>query len=157
MKRVTSFLLAFLFLCELPLWAGLGGHKALYVGGTVVGLKEKTEGSVSITEGNAFVFGYKGGKTSIPYDRVTSLEYGQKAGRRLGLGIAVSPLFLFSKKRRHYLTIGYVDENNKQQGAVFELGKDIIHSTLTALESKTGKKIEYEDEEAKKSASKEGK
>jgi hypothetical protein len=75
----------------------------------------------------------------------------------LGLGIAVSPLFLFSKKRRHYLTIGYVDENNKQQGAVFELGKDIIHSTLTALESKTGKKIEYEDEEAKKSASKEGK
>jgi hypothetical protein len=37
----------------------------------------------------------------------------------------VSPLALFSKKRNHYLTITYKDSSEKEQAAVFELGKDI--------------------------------
>jgi hypothetical protein len=154
MRKLISALLVTLFVLEVPLWAGLGSHKALYVGGTVSSLKEKTEGAVSTTDEKAFVFEHKGGKFSIPYDQVTSIEYGQKAGRRLGLALAVSPLFLFSHKRKHFLTVGYLDENKKQQGAVFELGKDVIQPTLTALETKTGKKVDYEDEEAKKAAGK---
>ena len=154
MKKLISVFLLFLFVLDLPLFAGLGSHKALYVGGTVSTVKENTEGIVSTADEKAFVFDHKGGKLSIPYGQVTSLEYGQKAGRRLGLALAVSPLFLFSKKRRHFLTVGYLDESQKKQGAVFELGKDVIQPTLSALESKTGKKVEYEDEEAQKAASK---
>jgi len=47
--------------------------------------------------------------------------------------------------------VGYLDENDKQQAAVFELGKNVIRVTLTTLEARTGKKIEYQDEEARKS------
>ena len=114
-------------------------------------LKEGTEGRSSTQDEKIFVFTYKGGELKVPYDRVNDLEYGQKAGRRLGLAIAVSPLALFSKKRRHYLTIGYQDENDKQQAAVFELGKNVVRVTLASLEARTGRKIEYQDEEARKS------
>lgn len=153
MKKLISLSLC-VFALQSLVWAGLGSHKALYVGGTVSNLKEKTEGTVSTADEKAFVFEHKADKLSIPYGQVTSLEYGQKAGRRLGLALAVSPLFLFSHKRRHFLTIGYLDDNKKQQGAVFELGKDVIQPTLSALESRTGKKVEYEDEEARKAVGK---
>ena len=75
-----------------------------------------------------------------------------QAGRRLGLAIVLSPLFLLSKKRRHYLTIGYIDQQGEQQAAVFELGKRIVRSTLAALEAKTGLRVEYEDEKARQAA-----
>jgi hypothetical protein len=39
---------------------------------------------------------------------------------------------LFSKKRNHYLTIGYKDASGKDQAAVFELGKDIARTALIA-------------------------
>ena len=82
---------------------------------------------------------------------MNDLEYGQKAGRRLGLAIVVNPLLFFSKKRRHFLTVGYQDDDGKQQAAVFELGKDVVRVTLATLEARTGRKIEYEDEDARNS------
>ncbi|MGH9670875.1 MAG: hypothetical protein ACRD3A_12295 [Terriglobales bacterium] len=151
MRKRSAFLLSLLLLfSESSLWAGLGGDKTMYMGGTIPDLKEKTEGRSSAADNKAFVFQYKGGNLSIPYEQVDSLEYGQKAGRRVGLAVVVNPFFLFSKKRRHYLTIGYVDENKKQQAAVFELGKNVIKETLSSLAAKTGKKVEYQDEEARK-------
>ncbi len=151
--KVRTILLSVtvLLIAEATLWAGLGSDKTMYIGGTVPALKEGTEGRSSTQDEKIFVFTYKGGELKIPYDRVNDLEYGQKAGRRLGLAIAVSPLALFSKKRRHYLTIGYQDENDKQQAAVFELGKNVVRVTLASLEARTGRKIEYQDEEARKS------
>lgn len=150
MKRSACILLLVVLGLEVSLWAGLGGNKTMYMGGTISDLKEKTEGRSSTADDKAFAFEYKGGKLSIPYEQIDSLEYGQKAGRRVGLAVVVNPFFLFSKKRRHYLTVGFVDENKKQQAAVFELGKNVIQGMLAALETKTGKKVEYQDEEARK-------
>lgn len=127
----------------------------MYIGGTVPGIKERIEGISSTSDEKLFVFTYKDGdkeeKLTIPYTRINDLEYGQKAARRIGLG-AVSPWLLLSKKRQHFLTIGYQDENDKQQVAVFELGKDIVRVTLASMEARTGKKIDYQDDEAKKSS-----
>jgi hypothetical protein len=154
MKRNVAAALTVVLLLELPLWAGLGSKKTLYVGGTVSNLKERTEGTSSAQDEKQFVFKHKGGTLSIPYEHINSLEYGQKAGRRVGVAIVLSPFALFSKKRKHFLTIGYLDENDKQQAAVFELGKDIVRVTLATIEARTGQKIEYQDEEARKSTSK---
>lgn len=147
-KRVTALLIV-LFLAEGLMWAGIGSGDAMYVGGTVAALKEKTEGKPVIAE-KTFVFVHKKEKWEVPYDRINSLEYGQKAGRRLGLAIAINPFFIFSHKRKHFLTIGYLDDDKKQQAAVFELGKSVIRPTLRDLEAKTGKKVDFEDEEARK-------
>jgi hypothetical protein len=48
------------------------------------------------------------------------------------------------------VTIGFTDEQGKQQGAVLEMGKGKVRAALTALESRSGKQVEYESEEAKK-------
>jgi hypothetical protein len=78
------------------------------------------------------------------------LEYGQNAGRRVAVAVLVSPLALFSKKRKHYLTVNFNDQTGKEQAVVLELGKDIVRTTLTILETRSGKDIEYQDEEAAK-------
>jgi hypothetical protein len=134
------------------LLAGVPSKKAVYRGGTLPRLELAAKGEVSITDEDEFVFRYRSGDLRIPYESVNSLEYGQKAGRRLGLSILVSPIFLLSKKRRHYLTLGFKDSDGSQQAVVLELGKDIVRTTLVGLEAQTGLKVEFEDEEARRSS-----
>jgi len=69
----------------------------------------------------------------------------------LGLAIALSPVALLSKKRKHFLTVSYVDGQEKQQAIVLELGKEIVRSTLASLQARSGRKIEFQDEEARNS------
>jgi len=131
----------------------VGGDKAMYVGGTAP-VPEKAEGAMSIAGEDKLTFTpkQKGSTTLvIPYSSITSLEYGQKAGRRVAVAVMISPLALFSKKRNHYLTISYKDAAEKEQAGVFELGKDIVRTTLKVLEVRSGKQIEYQDDEARKS------
>ena len=150
MKKLIA-ILVLAVLCAEVAFAGLGSDKAKYLGGTVSTLKEGVEGKSSTKDEKVFVFDTGKEKVEIPYDKIDSLEYGQKAGRRVGVAFAINPIFIFSKKRRHFLTLGYTDADGKQQAAVFELGKDIIRVTLATLEARTGRKVEYQDEEARKS------
>ncbi len=153
-RRTFSGLILGTLALEIPANAGIGSKSAMYIGGTLQ-IKEETEGTCSTADEKVFIFQYKNGKQvtklEIPYDTMDTLEYGQKAGRRVGLAIAISPVALFSKKRRHFLTLNYKDNADKQQAAVFELGKDIVRTTLASLEARSGRKIEYQDEEARKS------
>jgi hypothetical protein len=151
MKRSVAPLVVCALALELAAFAGLGSEKTEYVGGTENQIKEGTEGTSSAKDEKTFVFDYKGGNLSIPYDQVDDLEYGQKAGRRVGLAIAVSPWLLLSKKRKHFLTVGWKDGQDKQHAAVFELGKSIVRVTLATMEARTGRKIDYQDDEARKS------
>jgi hypothetical protein len=151
MKRTTCIVLTLVFALDLLAFAGLGSDKTAYVGGTENQIKEGTEGKSSAKDDKTFVFEYKGGHLAVPYEEINDLEYGQKAGRRVGVAIAVSPLALFSKKRKHYLTLGWKDQQDKQHAAVFELGKSVIRTTIATLEARTGKKVDYQDDEARKS------
>ncbi len=151
MKRNLAFVLACVFVAEVAAFGGLGSDKTQYVGGTENQIKDGAEGYSSAKDEKSFVFEYKNGKLAIPYDQVNDMEYGQKAGRRLGVAIMVTPLALFSKKRKHYLTIGWKDEQDKQHAAIFELGKSVVRTTIATLEARTGKKVDFQDDEARKS------
>ena len=151
MKRSLCLVLAVAILCDLAAFAGLGSDKTAYVGGTENQIKDGTEGTSSAKDEKNFVFEYKGGSLAIPYSEVNDLEYGQKAGRRLGLALTISPWLLFSKKRKHFLTVGWKDDQDKQHAAVLELGKSIIRTTIATLEARTGEKVDYQDDEARKS------
>ena len=59
----------------------------------------------------------------IPADAVTELFYSRVSGRRIGAAIMLTPLLLFSKGRKHYLTIT-LDDGADLVGAVeFKLHK----------------------------------
>jgi hypothetical protein len=139
------------FVAERQLFA-VDGNKAMYVGGTRTDIKEAAEGAFDVSSETEVAFTPDKTKVrhTITYKDVTELEYGQKAGRRVAVGLLVSPVALFSKKRKHYLTINFKDADGKDQAVVFELGKDIVRKTLAVIEARTGKKVEYQDEEARK-------
>jgi hypothetical protein len=145
--------LATVFALLAPTALAVGKNKAKYLGGTINSVAVKAEGLITTTDSSKFVFVAEksGGLIEVPYKRVVELEYGQKSGRRVAEAILLSPLFLFSKKRAHFLTITYKDPKGTEQAVIFELGKDIIRTTLTILETRTGRKVTYQDEEAAKS------
>jgi len=168
MKKIIALSLIACLALNITVLAGLGSKKAAYHGGTTKdkdfpGVKEAVEGTLNTSDEKDLKFEYVMNKAnkvySIPYKEIIDIEYGQKAGRRVGAAIAtavlISPVglfLLFSKKRKHFVTIGYKDGDGTEQVAVFELGKDIVRTTLPVLETRSGKKIEYQDEEAKKAS-----
>jgi len=153
MRKLSFFMVAVFFanVVSPALLGGIPSDRAVYRGGTVAALAENTEGAVTTTDEQHLFFVHKKGRLAVPYDRVNFIEFGQKSGRRIGLAIAISPILLLSKKRRHFLTVNFLDEHGKQQAMVLELGKNIVRATLASLEARTGKRIEYQDEEARKS------
>ncbi|MBI4466575.1 MAG: hypothetical protein HY656_04000 [Acidobacteria bacterium] len=149
-NTIVVILLVVLFLA-ISSSAAVRGKDAMYVGGTFTDIPEKTKGKFDLADEMVAVFTTKKNQTiRIPYKAISSLEYGQKAGRRVGAAVVVSPLLLFSKKRKHYLTINFADESGKEQAAVFELSKGTVDDTADTLESRSGRKIEFESEEARK-------
>ena len=150
LRTSVVFLLICCMLVESALWAKVTKGEAMYIGGTIPNLPEGTIGQLDSSSDKHFVFNSPKGGFKIPYEDITSLEYGQKAGRRLGVAITLTILALLSKKRKHFLTIGYTDENDKPQGVVIEVPKGTAKSFITILEVRSGKKVEYESEEARK-------
>lgn len=150
MKRFTAASLILLWLTQFSMLAKVTGQEVLYVGGTISGLPEATEGSMDTKNEEKLIFGSEKGSFEIPYKSITSLEYGQKAGRRVGVAIVITVWALFSKKRKHFLTIGYTDKDSKPQGVVLEIAKGRAKSMITIIEARSGKKVEYESDEAKK-------
>src|ERR1700690_1057101 len=101
------------------LLAGDSGSRAEYIGGTVAGLPGKSEGKLNMTDQEAFLFRTKQASVRIPYEKINTLEYGQRVNRRYVEAVLISPILLLSKKRRHFLTVGYTDALGHQQAMVF--------------------------------------
>lgn len=123
---------------------------AKYVGGTVAALPAESEGNLGATDDLFLEYRCKGRELHIPYDKINLLEYGQNVSRRVIAAAVVSPLFLLSKKRQHFLSIGFSDTEGRQQAMVFRIGKDKIRPLLVSLEARTGLKVQYQDEQARK-------
>jgi hypothetical protein len=127
----------------------------MYVGDTVAAVPKKTEGRVDFSSSDTILFSFKNEKLSIPYKEITSLEYGQKAGRRVGVALAVSPVAVFSKKRRHYITIAFTDTNGNKHGAVLEVAKGLVGTFVRTIEQRSGRAVDFESADAKKHFEKE--
>ncbi len=130
--------------------AGEKGSEAEYLGGTLEGLKAKTDGRIKTTDPQSFVFETKVTAVRVPYERINQIEYGQKVDRRLIEAALLSPLFLLSKKRAHFLTVGFETEDGRQEAMLFRVQKGEIRTVLVSLEARTGRKVAYQDEEARK-------
>ncbi|HEV2199474.1 MAG TPA: hypothetical protein VGR73_06620 [Bryobacteraceae bacterium] len=124
--------------------------RADYLGGTVGTLAAGQAGSLEMTDEHFLAFYSRNGQVRVPYDRIELIEYGQKVDRRLLLAIALSPIFVLSKQHKHFLTVGYMDEDGNHQAMVFRVDKNAIRAALVSLEARTGLKVQYQDEEARK-------
>jgi hypothetical protein len=147
MIRIGSILLAAL---AAALAAAEPGVKAEFVGGSAAGLSAKSLVRLDLTGAEALLCYCGETVLSIPYQKVDTLEYGQSVSRRYAEAILFSPVLLLSKSRKHFVTLGYLDADNRQQVLVFRVGKGEIRSLLAALEARTGRRVEFQDNEARK-------
>lgn len=146
MKRAVLVLLALG-----PLFgAGSNSSRVLYVGGTVAGVANKSDARIETIQQDALRLSTRGATLEIPYREINTLEYGMRVSRRYVEAVLISPLFLVAKRRTHFLSIGYTDADGKQQAMVLQVNKDDIRPLLVSLEARTGRRVEYQDEEARK-------
>lgn len=82
----------------------------------------------------------------VKYEAIKSMLYERAAKPRYAAAILVSPLFLFSKSKKHYLTIQYTDAVGTGQYALIRLNKGNFREALAAVEAETGKKVERTEE-----------
>lgn len=126
------------------------GDRVLYVGGTVAGVPSHSSAQIDVRDQNALSLQLRDKAISVAWADVSNIEYGLHVDRRYMMAILISPLFLIAKKKSHFVTIGYVDSERNQQAVVFEVSKDDIRELLVSLEARTGRRVEYQDDEARK-------
>lgn len=134
----------------MSLWASPAA-RVHYVGGTLTQLPAQAAGTLHIGDEDSFTFQASGATIRVPYRDVDMLEYGQRVTRRYLEAIVISPLFILAKRRAYFLTVGYTDSNGKQQAMVFQVSGKEIRPVLVGLEARSGRKVEYQDDEARKS------
>jgi hypothetical protein len=122
-----------------------------YVGGTLSQLPAKASGTLHVGDEDGFTFQAAGATIRVPYRDVNMLEYGQRVSRRYIEAILISPVFLLAKRRAYFLTVGYTDTEGKQQAMIFQVSGKEIRPVLVSLEARSGRKVEYQDDEARKS------
>jgi hypothetical protein len=132
----------------LPLAAADAGARVEYVGGTLGFVRSKTAGRIHTENAEVLLFESNGAAVEVPYERISLLEYGQQIGRRYALALAVSPMLLLSKSRKHFLTVSYKDEEGRQQAMVFQVHKSDVRAVLASLEARTGLKVDFQDDKA---------
>ena len=138
------------FVLALSLAAAEPGVKVQLAGGTVSAIPGKGSLRLDLTGADALFFRFGTSELDIAYRKINTVEYGQSVSRRYAAAVLISPILLLSKSHKHFVTIGYVDQEGKQQALVLRVDKGDIRSVLAGLEARTGRRVEYQDGDARK-------
>jgi len=126
------------------------GVKTELIGGTLTDIVARSAARLDYSGADEMVFHRASSEIRVVYQKVNTLEYGQTVSRRYAAAVLISPLLLLSKARKHFVTVGYVDSEGRQQAVIFRVDKSDIRSVLVGLEARTGRRVEYQDDDARK-------
>jgi hypothetical protein len=147
---MTKRLLTTILLAAVTATAAESGGRVKCVGGTLPAFPAGTKGMVQTTDRNALILVTATATARIPFKKINLIEYGQDVGRRVVLAVLISPIFLLCKARAHYITLGYTDDTGRQQAIVLRVDKRWVRTALATLEARTGRAVQYMDEDARK-------
>lgn len=146
---MRSLALGLLFcLCASLAPAAHSGSRVEYLGGTRPDIPANRNGEIRVTDETYLVFLTKHTRVKIPYSRINMLEYGQKVNPRY-VAALISPVFMLAKKREHFLTIGFQNDNGHEDAMIFRINKEDVRLTLVTLEARTGQEVRFQDEDAR--------
>ena len=83
---------------------------------------------------------------TIPYDKIKSLLYEKTSKPRYAEAVLISPLFLFSKTKKHFLSIQYTDAKGAGAFCMLHMDKSNASDIANTAEAETGKSIERTEE-----------
>ncbi len=82
---------------------------------------------------------------TVPVNKITAINSGEFSKRRVAAAVLVSPLFLFTKKKREQFGVEYLGEDNKSQVTVFQVKKDFAVPIKSELQAFSGKVMRQEE------------
>ena len=157
MKRMIALLGAFAIACSTAF--GKDMHPASnkfdhseYMQATSAGQRKAApavKGTLSFdTEKKSVDFLDQKGSTafSIKYDRIKNILYEKTSTPRYAEAVLISPLFVFSHSKKHFLTIQYTDDAGAGQFVIIHLDKKNAREAVAMAEAQTGKKVEQVEE-----------
>ncbi|HUK91542.1 MAG TPA: hypothetical protein VLZ81_14160 [Blastocatellia bacterium] len=115
-----------------------GKKEAKPVEGTL-GFDANTKVARFMAKGNNQLF-------EIPYGLITSMLYERTSKPRYAEAILLSPLFLLTRSKKHFLTIQYKGPDGQGQFALIRLDKKNCQTALATAEAQTGIKVERSEE-----------
>lgn len=83
---------------------------------------------------------------SIPDDKIKSLLYERTSKPRYAEAILLSPFFLFTHSKKHFLTIQYTDADGQGKFALIHMDKSNARDIVATVEAETGKKVDRSEE-----------
>jgi len=83
---------------------------------------------------------------SVPYDKIKSMLYEKTSHPRYTEAILISPFFLFSKTKKHFLTVQYTDERGDGKFMMLHMDKSNAEDIVNTAEAQTGQKVTREEE-----------
>ena len=83
---------------------------------------------------------------SIPDDKIKSILYEKTSKPRYAEALLISPFFLFTHSKKHFLTIQYTDTDGQGKFAMIHLDKGNARDVVAAAEAETGKRVERAEE-----------
>lgn len=83
---------------------------------------------------------------SIPDDKIKSMIYEKTSKPRYAEAILISPFFLFTHSKKHFLTIQYTDTDGQGEFAMIHMDKGNARDIVAAAEAETGQKVERSEE-----------
>ena len=157
MKRILTVVGAFLFLSSLAYGkenqskANQFGH-AEYMQATSSGQRKASpavKGTLFLnSEKKSIEFLDEKGASavSIQYDSIKSILYEKSSTPRYAEAVIISPLFLLSRSKKHYLTVQYTDAAGVGEFVIFHLDKGNAREAIAKTEAETGKSVERAEE-----------
>jgi hypothetical protein len=83
---------------------------------------------------------------SIKDTALTSVMYERTAKPRYAAGLLLAWPLLFTKEKKHFLTLQYKADSGDGKYAIFQLDKGNYRECLSAIEATLGKKVERNEE-----------
>ena len=77
----------------------------------------------------------------IPYESIQEVVYERSEHARIKTAIYLSPLALFSKGKKHWLSMAWIEEG-KRKSLVLKLDKNNYEQIISSVETKTGREIQ---------------
>ena len=157
MKASLTVIVSILFLSSLAHGSGEktksnGFDHAEYLQGTSSGQRKAAPGVKRSLHFNSdqraveFLDAKGASVVRINYDSIKSILYEQTSTPRYAEAVLISPLFLFSNSKKHFLTMQYTDDSGAAQYAIFHLDKSNAREAIAAAEAQTGKKVDQVQE-----------
>ncbi len=134
----------------LTLPAGGKGSRAEYAGGTIAQIPDGCSGSIQAIDDEFFVFYSKKRAGACPTKKSTSSNTDKKWIAATWPLYSYRRSFCSAKNASIFSPSDIPTKPGRQQAMIFRVNKDDIRMILVSLEARTGRKIEFQDEEARK-------